>query len=202
MRLEGERDACEGRGEFLARAGVIGALEFLRHPCVADAVIGADGVEHVEHARHTIDERDVDGFNLRPEGKSAVGDDEGVGVADAGEQGKNVRVQDAGFEHGIFAPCSAYNDAMGALPQLRVIHTVCSHDCPDSCAVLVTVNEEGRAVKVEGDPSQPVTRGFLCGKVAKYLDRVYAPDRVLYPLERKARLEKGPAAARARARSF
>ncbi|MGO9797421.1 MAG: molybdopterin-dependent oxidoreductase, partial [Terracidiphilus sp.] len=68
----------------------------------------------------------------------------------------------------------------------------CSHDCPDSCAVLVTVDEEGRAVKVEGDPSQPVTQGFLCGKVAKYLDRVYAPDRLLYPLCRKAGVTKGP----------
>jgi molybdopterin guanine dinucleotide-containing S/N-oxide reductase-like protein len=74
----------------------------------------------------------------------------------------------------------------------RVVHTVCSHDCPDSCAVLVTVNEEGRAIKVEGDPAQPVTNGFLCGKVAKYLDRVYAPDRVLYPLRRKAGVAKGP----------
>jgi molybdopterin guanine dinucleotide-containing S/N-oxide reductase-like protein len=81
---------------------------------------------------------------------------------------------------------------MAASPPLRVIHTVCSHDCPDSCAVLVTVNEEGRAVKVEGDPSQPVTRGFLCGKVAKYLDRVYAPDRVLYPMRRKSGVAKGP----------
>lgn len=74
----------------------------------------------------------------------------------------------------------------------RVVHTVCSHDCPDSCAVLVTVNEEGRAIKVEGDPSQPVTNGFLCGKVAKYLDRVYSPDRVLYPMRRKAGVPKGP----------
>ena len=74
----------------------------------------------------------------------------------------------------------------------RIVHTVCSHDCPDSCAVLVTVNEEGRAVKVEGDPSQPVTQGFLCGKVAKYLDRVYSPDRVLYPLRRKPEVAKGP----------
>jgi anaerobic selenocysteine-containing dehydrogenase len=74
----------------------------------------------------------------------------------------------------------------------RIVHTVCSHDCPDSCAVLVTVNEEGRAVKVEGDPSQPVTQGFLCGKVAKYLDRVYAPDRILYPLRRKPGAQKGP----------
>jgi molybdopterin guanine dinucleotide-containing S/N-oxide reductase-like protein len=81
---------------------------------------------------------------------------------------------------------------MAASSPLRVIHTVCSHDCPDSCAVLVTVNEEGRAVKVEGDPSQPVTRGFLCGKVAKYLDRVYAPDRVLYPMRRKSGVAKGP----------
>jgi anaerobic selenocysteine-containing dehydrogenase len=57
--------------------------------------------------------------------------------------------------------------------------------------VLVTVNEEGRAVKVEGDPSQPVTQGFLCGKVAKYLDRVYAPERILYPLKRKPGVAKG-----------
>jgi molybdopterin guanine dinucleotide-containing S/N-oxide reductase-like protein len=72
------------------------------------------------------------------------------------------------------------------------VHTVCSHDCPDSCAVLVTVNEEGRAIKVEGDPAQPVTNGFLCGKVAKYLDRVYSPERVLYPLRRKTGVAKGP----------
>src|ERR1700686_197837 len=74
----------------------------------------------------------------------------------------------------------------------RVVHTVCSHDCPDSCAVLVTVNEEGRAIKVQGDPSQPVPQGFLCGKVAKYPARVYAPDRILYPLKRKAGIKKGP----------
>ena len=74
----------------------------------------------------------------------------------------------------------------------RVVHTVCSHDCPDSCAVLVTVNNEGRAVKLQGDPSHPLTQGFLCGKVAKYLDRVYAPDRILYPLRRKPGAAKGP----------
>jgi molybdopterin guanine dinucleotide-containing S/N-oxide reductase-like protein len=74
----------------------------------------------------------------------------------------------------------------------RIVHTVCSHDCPDSCGVLVTVNEQGRAVKVEGDPAHPVTQGFLCGKVAKYLDRVYAPSRILYPLRRKPGVAKGP----------
>ena len=76
----------------------------------------------------------------------------------------------------------------------RIVHTVCSHDCPDSCAVLVTVDETGRAVKVSGDPSHPVTQGFLCGKVAKYLDRVYSPDRILYPLKRKHGVAKGPLA--------
>ena len=58
--------------------------------------------------------------------------------------------------------------------------------------MLVTVNAEGRAVKVEGDAAQPVTRGFLCGKVAKYLDRVYSPDRILFPLKRKQDSQKGP----------
>src|SRR6202522_3717350 len=75
---------------------------------------------------------------------------------------------------------------------IKVVHAVCSHDCPDSCGVLVTVDEAGRAVKVQGDPAHPVTRGFLCGKVAKYLDRVYSPDRLLYPMRRRAGAPKGP----------
>jgi molybdopterin guanine dinucleotide-containing S/N-oxide reductase-like protein len=74
----------------------------------------------------------------------------------------------------------------------RIVHAVCSHDCPDSCGVLVTVNPEGRAVKVQGDPAHPVTQGFLCGKVAKYLDRVYSPGRLLYPMRRKPGVPKGP----------
>ena len=82
--------------------------------------------------------------------------------------------------------------AQAAPSPFRIVHAVCSHDCPDSCAVLVTVDQNGRAVRVQGDPSQPVTQGFLCGKVAKYLDRVYSPDRVLYPLRRKAGAPKGP----------
>ena len=82
--------------------------------------------------------------------------------------------------------------ATASATPFRIVHTVCSLDCPDSCAVLVTVNEEGRAVKVEGDPSQPVTQGFLCGKVAKYLDRVYSPERILFPLRRKPGVPKHP----------
>src|SRR5712671_1419006 len=65
----------------------------------------------------------------------------------------------------------------------QVVHAACPHDCPDACGVLITV-DDGRAVKIQGDPEHPVTRGFLCAKVAKYLDRVYSPDRVLYPMKR------------------
>lgn len=83
-----------------------------------------------------------------------------------------------------------------------IIHTVCSHDCPDSCGVLVTVNKEGRAVKVQGDPAHPVTRGFLCGKVAKYLDRVYSPERLLYPMRRRKGVPKGPLPKGKEAESF
>ena len=69
--------------------------------------------------------------------------------------------------------------------------------------MLVTVDElSGRAVKVQGDPSHPVTRGFLCGKVAKYLDRVYSPDRLLYPMRRKAGVPKGPLAQGREAEAF
>jgi anaerobic selenocysteine-containing dehydrogenase len=67
------------------------------------------------------------------------------------------------------------------MPEVR--HSVCALDCPDACAVLVTV-DDGRATRLRGDPAHPVTRGFLCGKVARYLEREYAPSRLLYPLRR------------------
>jgi molybdopterin guanine dinucleotide-containing S/N-oxide reductase-like protein len=63
---------------------------------------------------------------------------------------------------------------------------------------LITV-DNGRATRIQGDPTHPVTRGFLCAKVAKYLDRVYSPDRVLHPMRRIA--PKGPAGGAARATS-
>src|SRR4051812_12104479 len=72
-----------------------------------------------------------------------------------------------------------------------VVHAACPHDCPDACGVLITIDtDSGRAVKVQGDPKHPVTRGFLCAKVTKYLERVYSPERLLYPMRRIA--PKGP----------
>ncbi|HWF48247.1 MAG TPA: molybdopterin-dependent oxidoreductase [Bryobacteraceae bacterium] len=62
--------------------------------------------------------------------------------------------------------------------------SVCALDCPDTCSLHVTVDESGRATKLRGNPDHPVTRGFLCGKVAQYLEREYHPDRLLHPLRR------------------
>lgn len=61
--------------------------------------------------------------------------------------------------------------------------SVCALDCPDACAVLVQM-EDGRATKLKGDPSHPITRGFLCAKVTQYLEREYHPDRLLHPQRR------------------
>ncbi|HWI62969.1 MAG TPA: molybdopterin-dependent oxidoreductase [Symbiobacteriaceae bacterium] len=63
------------------------------------------------------------------------------------------------------------------------IRTVCPHDCPDQCSILATV-ENGRLLKVAGDPANAFTGGFLCGKVNKYPERVYSPERLMTPLKR------------------
>ncbi len=73
-----------------------------------------------------------------------------------------------------------YNCHVSSASAGRIRRSVCALDCPDACALLVTV-QDGRAVKLRGDPDHPVTRGFLCEKVARYLEREYAPDRLLYP---------------------
>lgn len=62
-------------------------------------------------------------------------------------------------------------------------YTVCPHDCPDTCGCLTAVRD-GRVVAFRGDPAHAVTRGWLCAKVNGYLDLVYHPDRLLYPLRR------------------
>lgn len=64
-----------------------------------------------------------------------------------------------------------------------IIRGACPHDCPDTCATLVTV-QDGRATRIQGDPEHPFTRGFLCAKVNRYLERTYHPDRLTTPLRR------------------
>ncbi|HET9045512.1 MAG TPA: molybdopterin oxidoreductase family protein [Casimicrobiaceae bacterium] len=72
----------------------------------------------------------------------------------------------------------------------RVVRAACPHDCPDTCAMLVTV-EKGKAIEIRGDPSHPTTNGTLCTKVARYLDRTYSRDRVLHPMRRVGRKGEG-----------
>ena len=65
----------------------------------------------------------------------------------------------------------------------RIVRGACPHDCPDTCALVTTV-ENGVAVSVQGAPEHPTTDGFLCNKVNRYLERTYSQDRVLYPMKR------------------
>ena len=68
----------------------------------------------------------------------------------------------------------------------RIVRGACPLDCPDTCSWEVTV-EDGRAVRLRGTRDHPFTRGSLCAKVDKYLDVMYSPDRLLYPLRRAGR---------------
>ncbi len=65
---------------------------------------------------------------------------------------------------------------------LVVKKTTCSRDCPDTCSILVTVDENNRAVKLKGDPADPVTKGFLCERTSRFLFRQYSPDRLTEPM--------------------
>src|SRR5579863_7776809 len=75
------------------------------------------------------------------------------------------------------------------MPETR--HSVCALDCPDTCSLLIDVDDAGKGSRLRGNPQHPVTRGFLCGKVARYLEREYSPDRLLYPQRRVGRKGEG-----------
>ena len=63
------------------------------------------------------------------------------------------------------------------------IRTTCNRDCPDACGIVATV-EDGRVRKIQGDPDHPVTRGFLCYRTSRFLERQYDPERLTEPLIR------------------
>jgi anaerobic selenocysteine-containing dehydrogenase len=62
--------------------------------------------------------------------------------------------------------------------------TVCPLDCPDACSLDVTI-EDGRIASIDGSHTNPVTDGYICAKVRRFPERVYGPDRLLYPAIRK-----------------
>lgn len=66
------------------------------------------------------------------------------------------------------------------------IPTTCTRDCPNTCGLVATV-EHGRLVSLKGDPNHPYTRGVACAKCARYIDRVYSPERITHPLIRASR---------------
>jgi anaerobic selenocysteine-containing dehydrogenase len=66
---------------------------------------------------------------------------------------------------------------------IQTVRTACAHDCPDQCSLLATV-DDGRLLKLQGDPDHPMTAGFACAKVNREHEWVHSPDRVLTPLRR------------------
>jgi anaerobic selenocysteine-containing dehydrogenase len=70
-----------------------------------------------------------------------------------------------------------------APPASTTVRGACPHDCPDTCALLTTV-EDGVAVRVQGNPAHAQTGGTLCTKVSRYTERTYHGERVLTPLRR------------------
>ena len=72
----------------------------------------------------------------------------------------------------------------------ETVRVACPHDCPDTCAMLVTV-DEGVATKIQGDPQAPFTDGTLCTKVSHYLERTYSADRLKYPMKRVGKKGEG-----------
>jgi anaerobic selenocysteine-containing dehydrogenase len=72
----------------------------------------------------------------------------------------------------------------------KQVRATCPHDCPDTCALLITV-EDGVATEVKGDPDHPTTAGVLCTKVARYAERTYHPERLLHPMRRVGKKGEG-----------
>ena len=116
----------------------------------------------------------------------------GMGVDVAPERGDLGGVGEDGFDdlHGRLLRgqfTRGLRPEQGLCHSLEMVTTVvraaCPHDCPDTCAMLVTV-EDGRAIRVHGNPDHPPTHGALCTKVSRYVERTYHPDRVLRPLKR------------------
>src|SRR3989442_6637132 len=81
-----------------------------------------------------------------------------------------------------------------AEPKLRgpasVVETACPLDCPDACSLAVTVQHR-KVVQIDGSHKNPVTDGYICAKVRRFGERVYGPDRLLYPAVRKGRKGEG-----------
>src|SRR6476620_9216910 len=70
-----------------------------------------------------------------------------------------------------------------------IVETACPLDCPDACSLAVTVRH-GKVIEIDGSEKNPVTGAYICAKVRKFADRIYGPDRLMYPAVRTG--AKGP----------
>lgn len=80
-------------------------------------------------------------------------------------------------------PSMAQSNSLFPVRGTHEIRGACPHDCPDTCALLTTV-QDGVAIRVQGNPDHAQTDGALCAKVSRYTERTYHPQRILYPLKR------------------
>jgi anaerobic selenocysteine-containing dehydrogenase len=71
-----------------------------------------------------------------------------------------------------------------------VVESACPLDCPDACSLAVTA-QHGKIVTIDGGHGNATTSGFICNKVRGFADRVYSPDRILYPAVRKGSKGEG-----------
>lgn len=67
---------------------------------------------------------------------------------------------------------------------------VCSLDCPDQCGLLIH-KQDGKIVKIDGDPAHPVTKGSICNKVRNMGARLYDEKRLKTPLKRVGQKGEG-----------
>jgi anaerobic selenocysteine-containing dehydrogenase len=66
---------------------------------------------------------------------------------------------------------------------MPIVRTACAHDCPDQCSLLAHV-EDGRVVRIQGDPHHPFTAGFTCTKVNRDHELLHSAARLARPLRR------------------
>lgn len=88
------------------------------------------------------------------------------------------------------APCNYCSPTRGPIGikmiearNSRTVRTACNRDCGDACSIVATV-ENDRITKIAGDPDHPITKGFLCHRTSRFLERQYSPDRLTTPLVR------------------
>src|SRR5258708_7238761 len=113
-----------------------------------------------------------------------------IGAEDCHRPGAQV------LPYGTLAPTLVWKGAVplpdsgsDAAPQRRkggaeLVHSVCPHDCPSTCALLVERKDERTIGRVYGDPDNDYTAGVVCAKVARYTERAHNPDRLKTPLRR------------------